>query len=774
MTSWISVVEDEHTEVGNRPVYLVRREFNIGAVPASASLRISAHGIYTAFINGTRVGSDELTPGYTEYPARTQFQTYEVADLLRSGENAIVVELADGWYRGGVGLLQLGDNYGTDVELWAELLDSAAGAHEPLVATDAAWVSKPSHILSADLFKGQNEDLRRRSHSDYEAAAGETIVTKGWRAVAETTYSGQLFAQTQEPNRVVEYLKPVSVKRLGPTTQVIDFGRNQNGWTRLSKLGAAGTKITLTHGEWLALDGTVTQENLNVNFPIFPNPVDAHQVDSVISDGHPGSVFEPRYTTHGFQFVQVDGLAEDLGSDDIAAAVVHTDLRRIGRFRSSDERLNWLHETSVWSFRGNACDLPTDCPTRERSGWTGDWQLYVETAAFLYDVREFNRKFLADVRLNQKPDGKVMNIAPFERISTEGIPGNSNGSSGWGDVVVQAPMMMWREYGDASQLEENFESMQGWIGFATNLAATGRHTSRADQPKKTHEDYLWDTGYHWGEWMEADGLEFDFFKFRETDKGLVATSFLHRSARDAALIARELGKPSEVIAHLENVAQRSLLAWREEYLNPDGTLAQPSQANYARSLAFGLIPSELADAAAAELNRLVVANGYRLTTGFLTTPMLLPTLTDYGYAETAYRVLFQEQSPSWLAMRNRGATSIWEQWEGVTADGKPHESLNHYSKGAVITFLHQYLAGLKPLAPAYKRFAVAPVPTDEVQWIELSLETPNGLIEVEWKQDSGEFTLEVLVPAGAEAEVTLPNGAVSLVGAGQHVLSCSL
>ena len=768
MTSWIRVVEDSVPAVGQRPVYLVRKEFSLDAVPASVTLKASAHGLYTAFVNGVRVGRDELTPGYTEYSAHTQYQSYEVAGLLQLGRNALVFELADGWYRGAVGLLQVGDQYGKSVELWAELLDASVPG-VPITATDNSWRSKPSHILSADLFMGQVEDLTQLDPAAYLVGQDPSE----WIPVLEASYTGKLVPQTVEPNRVTEYLQPKSIRRLGPATQVIDFGQNLNGWVRLSQLGSVGTRITLTHGEWLDANGDVTLENLHVNFPIFPHPVECHQIDTVISDGNADSVFEPRYTTHGFQFVRVEGLDEDLDPANVSAAAVHTDLKRLGHFASSDERLNWLHQAADWSFRGNACDVPTDCPTRERSGWTGDWQLYAETAAFLYDVREFNRKFLTDVRINQKPDGMVMNIAPFERISTEGIPGASNGSSGWGDVLVQAPLMIYRAYGDTDQLAENFDAMVAWIEFAANLAATARHASRSDQPKKPYEDYLWDTGYHWGEWMEA-GVEFDFFKFRESDKGLVATAYLHRSARDAATIAKILGKPAAVIVRLELLAENSRLAWRDEYLLADGRLTQPSQANYARSLAFGLFPTNLEAAAAAELNRLVVENGYRLSTGFLTTPMLLPVLCDHGYAETAYRLLFQEQEPSWLAMRNRGATTIWEQWHGVDADGVPHESLNHYSKGAVISFLHQYLVGLKPLTPGYSRFQVKPVPTSEVDWVELSLNTPHGLIQVEWRRSRDDFTVEVLVPDFTEAEVTLPGGSTHILAPGEHLLTCSL
>lgn len=763
MTKWIKVVEESPISVGQRPVYLLRREFSIDEVPASATLRISAHGVYTAYLNGRRIGNEEFAPGYTDYRFRTQFQTHEVADLLEVGANVLAVELSDGWYRGSVGIMQHPDQYGDSVELWAQLVSGSS--ETALVTTDVSWRVGPTHILSADMFRGQNEDLRRRNPDSYLAGLDDSA----WAAVAETTYTGELIPQVCEPNRVVEYLSPRSVRRLGPTTQVVDFGQNLNGWVRLGNLGESGNLVTLTHAEWTDASGDVTTKHLDVNFPIFPHPIESKQVDSVISDGRAESVFEPRYTIHGFQFVRVEGLTDDLTSADISAAVVHTDMRRIGRFNSSDDRLNWLHNAAVWSFRGNALDVPTDCPTRERSGWTGDWQLYAETAAFLYDVREFNRKFLSDVRLIQEPSGKVLNIAPKERSSSEGIPGNANGSAGWGDVVVQAPMIMYREYGDATQLEENFEAMSRWIQFALDTSAAGRHSSRQDQPKKPHEDYLWDAGFHWGEWLEPSNPEADFAAFLASDKAIVSNAYLYRSARDTAEAARVLGKPQEVIDRFADTAAKALAAWQETYLLEDGTLSKPSQANYVRALNFGMIPEAMIAGALAELVRLIESNGNRLSTGFLATPLLLPTLADHGHAELAYKLLFQEQEPSWLVMRNRGATTIWEQWSGVDADGNPHESLNHYSKGAVISFLHQYTAGLKVLEPGYRRFSVAPVPTAEVEWVELSLDSAAGLIEVEWRQRAGVFTLEVVVPAGAEAEITLPNGFATTVGAGEHV-----
>jgi alpha-L-rhamnosidase len=768
MTSWIRVPEIVLPEVGSRPVYQLRRVFEVEQVPVSVELKISAHGIYTAFLNGQRVGNDEMTPGYTEYSVRTQFQSYDVTELLTPGRNVLVVELADGWYRGAVGATQVGNQYGDAVELWGELVESVP-EERVLVATDPSWRFTPSHILKADLFRGQVEDQRLIDSAIHHADFDDST----WQTAIEVDYAGDLVPQQVQANRVTEYLTPKSIRRLDDNTQIVDFGQNINGWVRLQSLGPVGTTVTLTHAEWLGNDGDVTTAHLDVHFPIFPEPIYAHQVDTVISAGAANGVFEPRYTSHGFQYVRVEGLPFDLKFEDISAAVVHTDLPRIGHLRTSDDRINWIHDAAVWSFRGNALDVPTDCPTRERSGWTGDWQLFAETAAFLYDVREFNRKFLADVRAVQEENGRVLNIAPRDKTSVEGFPGKLNGSSGWGDVVAQAPWIMYRQYGEVDQLEENFEAMTRWVQFAVQTAASGRHPSREAEPKKPHEDYLWDTGFHWGEWLEPDNPVEDFGAFLAADKAIVATAYLHRSALQVAEAARILGKVNVIADYLE-IASHALAAWQAEFLRPDGSISQPSQANYARALAFGMIPDELVSQAAGHLAKLVVENEYRLATGFLATPMLLPALADNGYLDLAYKLLFQEQEPSWLAMRNRGATTVWERWNGVDENGTPHDSLNHYSKGAVITFLHQYTAGLKVLEPGYRRFAVKPMPTSGLEWIELTLESPAGLIEVEWRQQNGTFTLELRVPAGAEAEVRLPNGAETTLSGGNHVLECSL
>jgi len=778
MAKWIQVQEAQDLPVGSRPVYLLRKEFTLDSVQAT-SLKISAQGIYTAFINGVRVGNDELTPGYTEYSKRIQFQTYDVTELLQVGANAIAVELADGWFRGAVGITQRGDQYGNRVALFAEVTNAAG---ERLAATDASWRVGASDILSADLFQGQHQDLNLRVPAAYlagfEGSAGfeSGAGSNGhlWAAPAEIEVTAQLFPQSVEPNQVVEYLKPKSITQLRPGVQIVDFGQNSNGWVRLSKLGPKGNKVTLTHGEWLDQDGDVTLDHLAVNFPNFPK-IDCLQIDSVISDGRPESIFEPRYTTHGFQFVRVEGLAEPLSIDDIQSAVVHTNLKRIGHFESSDDRLNWLHSAATWSFRGNACDVPTDCPTRERSGWSGDWQIFTGTAAYLFDITEFNRKFLADARVGQFENGIIPNVIPSDQASlAPGFMLMNNGSSGWGDMIVESPLQTYLATGDLSFLEVNFDAMVRWVDFAVERAATQRHASRADLPKGEFEDYLWDGGFHWGEWLEPSVDMSDFMAFMGSDKGAVATAYLHRSARDLARIAAILGKPAQVVERYEGIATKAKAAWQEAFLNGDGSLSVGTQANYVRALHFGLIPAELGSAAADQLAKLIRANGTKLDTGFLSTVYLLPTLADFGHADLAFELLFQEQEPSWLNMRNRGATTVWERWNGVAADGTPSESLNHYSKGAVIDFLHQYIAGLKIVEPGYREFSVKPVLGAGIEWARTSHQSPFGFISVEWKLSIDGFQLELLVPQGTTAHVTLPNGNVQTLGAGEHTLACSL
>lgn len=500
------------------------------------------------------------------------------------------------------------------------------------------------------------------------------------------------------------------------------------------------------------------------------------QVDQVTSAGDDTDVFEPRHSAKGFQFVRVEGYDGPLTVDDVTAVVVHTDFQRRGNFKCSDESVNAINRIAEWSFRANACDIPTDCPTRERAGWTGDWQIYVETAAFLYDVGGFSAKWLRDLAAEQRSDGKVTNLVPESHPGDDRPPAHwplIEGSAGWGDAAVHVPWITYRTTGDRQVLADQWSSAKAWVDYAANAAATGRHRSRVvrSTDPAPHERYLWDSGWHFGEWLEAgENLDDTIAAAMVADHGPVATAYLFRSARQLAGIARILGRHDDA-AHYDGLAGNVAEAWRTEFLAPDGTTTPDTQATYARALTFGLIPDELRARSAARLVDLIRAAATHLTTGFLATPFLLPVLADTGHLDVAYDLLFQDTEPSWLVMVDRGATTVWEEWGGIDADGIPHASLNHYSKGAVITFLHQYVAGLQLVEPGFRRFRIAPRSGGGIDRAEATHDSPYGPIAVSWERHGAHLDLEVTVPPGTTADVVLPTGEERTLGSGRHTVS---
>jgi alpha-L-rhamnosidase len=775
---WITPVERDPGPPGRRAAILVRGEFQLGSgAVAAARLYATAHGIYEAFVNGRRVGDAELTPGYTSYARRLQVQVYDVTELLRPGLNAVGAIVSDGWYRGQVGLPRAHDQWGSDLAWLAQLHVELADGSTVVAGTGEGWVSSRSHIDGADLIAGESVDLRRLRLGWSAPGFDDT----GWEQVVVADYGyANLVSSPAPPVRAVEELTPVAVWRVA-SGQVFDLGQNINGWVRLHGLGPAGTEITLTHGEAIDSGGDVTTEHLDVEVPFIPEPLPAGQVDRVVSAGRPDDEFEPRHTTHGFRYVRVEGHPHQLGPEDLSGVVVHTDMTRAGWFRCSDERINRLHKAAVWSLRGNACDIPTDCPTRERAGWTGDWQIFVGAAAFLYDVAGFSTKWLRDLAAEQWSSGVVANLAPSPPSESEGgFVAELNGSAGWGDAAVLVPWEIYRAYGDRRVLEEQWPSMVAWLAHVERSAAGGRHPARAARRPRplSHERYLWDSGFHWGEWLvPGEDLKGpgEFAAFREADKSDVATAYFAYSARLMSRVAEAIGRQDDASTYRE-LAEAVRDAWRAEFVSADGRLDPDTQANHVRALAFDLVPDELRCGSAARLVELIRAAGTHLATGFLATPYLLPVLADTGYLDVAYELLFTDSVPSWLYMIERGATTMWERWDGVREDGTPFESLNHYSKGAVVSFLHLYVAGIRLLddAPAYRHFRIEPRPGGGITWAQAEHDSPYGRIESAWRIDGRMLELDVAVPPGTTAEVVLPERSLETVTAGRHTFTARL
>lgn len=754
LARWIEPAEKSTRPPGQRPAPVLRTMFELPGAVGQARLYATAHGIYETFINGRRVGDLELTPGFTSYASNLHVQVYDVSELLVPGANEWRVILSDGWFRGRCRHWHSWNLSGDHLAFLGQIR-----AGNTLVVSGASWSCSTGAILGADLMQGQVEDRR--------------IEPSKWAPVVVVDHGyGRLGYSPAPPIRRIEEIRSVGVRRIASGVQIVDLGQNINGWVRLSRLGPSGSEIELVHGEALDRSGDVTIEH------IFPapdpglgrtGPVDlgdapaasAAQTDRVISAGRDEDLFEPRHTTHGFQYVRIEGHPDRLTPEEVTGVVVHSDLRRTGWFRCSDERLNRFHENTTWSFRDNACDVPTDCPTRERSGWTGDWQVFFPTAAFLYDVAGFTVKWLRDLAADQLPDGRVTNIAP-EPERAKGMAGppsvwnHMQGSSGWGDAMVMVPWELYQLYGDEDTVSTLWPNMLRWVEYAAGSARTKRFPGRAEARPipGSHEQYLWDGGFHWGEWTEPDQGD---TKFWAIDQGHVATAYLHRSAALLAEIGRLLGHQGAA-EHLEGLAANTKAAWQTEYVADDGTLTPDTQASHVRALAFDLVPEDLRATVAGRLVDLIRAAGTHVGTGFLATPHLLPVLADTGHLDVAYELLLQDTSPSWLAMVERGATTVWEDWEGVAANGHVRDSLNHYSKGAVISFLHRYVAGIRPLPgqPAYRRFRVEPRPGGALTWADAVFDSPYGRIESSWRQEGHRLQLFVTVPPGTSAEVVVP------------------
>ena len=760
---WIEPRETEVAPSGSRPAYVLRCQFNLDQV-AKARLYATAHGIYEVFLNGDRLGDVELAPGFTSYHANLHVQTYDASSLLREGDNTWEVVLSDGWFRGRTGFAQVADCYGDTVAFLGQLL-----VGDQTIATGSHWEWAASPVIAADLMAGQVEDRTR------EPAVWKPVV------VGEHGFE-RLTSSPAPPTRKIEDIRPVAVTRPAPDRQVVDLGQNINGWVRMSNLGERGTELTLTHGEALDETGDVTMDHLAPFDYTTREPFPLGQVDKVIAEGIPGETFEPRHTTHGFQYVRVEGHKGRLTPDDVTGVMVHTDLRRTGWFRCSDERINRFHDITVWSFRGNACEVPTDCPQRERAGWTGDYQLFMPAATFLFDVSGFSRKWLRDLIADARPDGCITNYAP-DPVRPKGLAEQSpmwlfmQGSSGWGDAITIVPWELWRAYGDRDALAECWPAMVAWVDYAANAARTqspiwGEARSESPAP---HEEFIWNGGFHWGEWLEPGDEDISHEERFGRHKGEIGTAYLHLSSAIAARVGRLLGHDGEA-ERLELLSANALDAWQTEFIASDGSIWPDTQANHVRALAFGLVPDELRDQTASRLVQLVREADTHLGTGFLATPLLLPALADSGYLDVAYELLHRDTPPSWLAMVERGATTVWEDWDGIGDDGTPKASLNHFSKGAVVSFLHGYVAGIQLLddEPAYRRFRVAPRPGGGLHWAEAVHDSPYGRIESAWRHEGRRFDLTVTVPPGTLAEINLPDGSTATAEPGTSHYRCKV
>lgn len=738
---WIDP-EFPHEEAQRQPSSVLRKRFMAPSVKR-ARLYITCHGLYEAKLNGKRVGNFVLAPGADDYRVRLQYQTYDVTDLLEPGENEITVTLGDGWYRGNNGVDGLYNYYGSDLALLCQI--EADG--NVILCSDGSWeASQSGPIRLNDMEKGETYDARMETVTDWH---GVSVKDYGIDKLV-CSESVPILEQERFPGRILTTPN-------GET--VIDFGQNLAGYTELRLNAKAGQKITLWHGETLDENGNFTQSNFdpgdrNKNGGI------PQRIDYICKDGL--NVYKPSFTIFGFRYAKIETNA-DLTDAAFTAIAVYSEMAQTGFFSCGNDDVNRLFLNSLWSMRSNFCDIPTDCPTRERAGWTGDAGAFTPTGVYLSDCYPVLRKWLAECRLAQREGGLVANIAPVNN-SGSFISNMLQGSSGWGDACILVPWALYEAYGDKTILAENYEMMVKWLSFVENRAKDTREHNQSNPWK----EYLVDQGFHFGEWLEPDVSSMDTMK-KNMQFGApeVATAYYHKSADLVARIAGILGKPGDAKRYAE-IAEGARNAYRYT-CTQNGTISSERQAEYVRPIAFGLLDEDESQAAADQLAKMVADNHYHLNTGFLATPFLCRVLSDYGHTDTAYRLLLQDTVPSWLYPVKHGATTIWESWDGVREDGTVHDSLNHYSYGAISGWLFGDVCGIRL---SEGKLTIAPKPSKALMHAQAKWDSPVGTIESKWHYVGDQVILEFTVPANVCAEIHLPDGSVRKAGAGFYSFTC--
>lgn len=728
----------EEDPTRDNPAPYVRRSFSLREDICCARLYISALGVYEARINGEVVGDQVLAPGWTVYDRRIRYQTFDVTGLLRAGENGLGAMVGDGWYRGRLGFGEGRRNiYGDRLALLAQLeVEYEDGSSERII-TDEGWRASTGPIRASSLYDGEDYDARLELTGWSKAKFNDD----DWKNVRIHEQSlATLEAPLGPPVRRIETLSPLSISQSPSGKTLVDFGQNLVGRLAIRVKGEAGQTVTFRHAEVLE-EGELGTRPLR----------GAKATDRYTLRGGSAETYEPIFTFHGFRYVEVEGWPGELQPTDISAVVIHSDMERTGWFECSDPMLNQFHQNVVWGMRGNFLDVPTDCPQRdERMGWTGDIQVFSPTASFLFDVRGFLQSWLCDLAVEQeKRDGEVPHVVPDIL--------DAGGAAAWGDAAVVVPWVIYQRYGDWEILEAQFSSMCDWVDTVAKIAG---------------DDYLWDTGFQFGDWLDPTAPPDNPFLAR-TDKRIVSSAYFAYSAGIIARVAELMGRGADH-EHYAAIAERAREAFVREYVTPAGRLMGDAETAYALALMFELLPTaEQRRRAGDRLAELVWESGYRIRTGFVGTPLICDALSRSGHYRTAYRLLRQQECPSWLYSVVMGATTVWERWDAMLPDGSinPGEmtSFNHYALGAVADWMHRVVGGIAPAEAGYSRLIIAPRPGGGLSHCRTKLHTPYGPAACEWSIDDETIDMQVTVPPNTRALVTIPGTELEPVevGSGQ-------
>ena len=746
-----SMVRPQADQGVGTPGSFIGKTFTLDRVGGDETLRISALGLYRCFINGKRVGNDLLTPGWTSYDVRLSYQTYAVSDLLVAGENRIEIWLADGWMRSQMmwGAAPIFNTWGDQIAAIAELRAGSAGDAPVLLVTDGSWQSGELPVRKSGIYFGEVFDARITP----KASAGSEVIAFD---------KARLIAHETTPVRELEALPVARQWTDAEGRAVYDFAQNIGGYVAFTVRGEAGARVTVEHAEVLNEHG----EFYNVNFRTA-----AARIEYTLN-GQGEEHYRPHFTFQGFRYarVTVEGKA---GLTHIAAVPISSVTEVKASFSSGNKLVDRLFLNTVWSQRGNFIEVPTDCPQRdERLGWTGDAQVFAGTAMYLADAQNFLRKWIRDVMADQREDGAVPHVSPDPtRMQPKDYPG-FYGSTGWGDAIAVIPWQLYLHYGDTAILRETLPAMVKWVDFVWSIS-----NGPVVKPPRA-----WGArGFSFGDWLQPGGPSAKPLPTIGDDAA--ATLYLHITSTMVAKVARVVGDDATA-ERMAGIAAAVKEAFANEFITPAGRVAGDDQTSYALAFLHGLIPADKQEAAKAYFKNAIARTDGRIGTGFIGTPALLPALVQLGETDLAGDVFLQEEVPGWLYQVKMGATTIWERWDAIQADGTIYNpqmnSYNHYAYGAVCQWLLEGVAGFRPDEgdAGFATIIYEPTIIGALSPVKASHESPKGLIRAEWTAERDKVRYEVEVPAGSRGVLRLKPDyrditvdGVAWSGKGDHALA---
>lgn len=701
---------------GARPATYLTKTIQVVGKPTSSRIYASARGLYELFIDGGRVGHDELRPGWTDYGRRIQYQVYDATHLLKPGRHEVTMVLGDGWYAGHVGLTGR-ENYGAKPMGLCQIEVHTANGATQIFASDESWRAGEGPVRTNDLLMGEDYDARVE------------ISAKSAPSVEAIDRSVPLVSTRGPAVRRLVELKAKAVTEPKKGVFIFDLGQNMVGWARIRVRGERGTRVTLRFGEMLNPDGTLYTANLR----------GARATDTYTLKGQGEEIWEPGFTFHGFRYVELTGYPGKPTESAITGVVVGSDSPQTGTFSCSSGLVNQLWHNIFWGQRGNYLEVPTDCPQRdERLGWMGDAQIFARTATYNNDVDAFMTKWLGDVVDAQSAGGGFSDVSPRIGDLADGAPA-------WGDAGVIVPWTIYQCYADRRLLDEHYPSMKAWV----------------DSIDSANPDHTWAHGrnHDFGDWLNVSA---------ETPRAIIATAYFAHSTDLLARSARVLGKTNDATKYgalFDQIKQ----AFLDRYVDREGRVQGDTQTGYVLALWFGLLPDALRGKAAERLIADIRARGDHLSTGFVGVGYLNPTLTSIGANDLAYKLLLTDTYPSWGYSIRQGATTIWERWDGWTEDKGFQDpgmnSFNHYALGSVGEWLYSTVLGidLDANVPGYRQFLLHPRPGPGMTWAKGAYDSMYGRIESEWRIDRGWVDLKFTIPANTTAKVVVPTSDPSSV-----------